>query len=205
MSQPRPRGRPRGRPPAYDRDAALQALTGAFWDHGFAATPLDALAAATAMNRPSLYAAFGDKQAMYLAVLDRYRSDAEAQLRAALWSASDVHAALTALFAAALDFYSAGRLGPRGCLAVGTAATEAVADADIRARLAAVLATLDTVIGERLAIAVADGQLPADFDIAARAMLVAATLHSLATRARAGAARERLQGFVTTAVGVLLA
>jgi len=197
--------RRRGRPPAYDRDAALAALTGAFWDHGFAATPLDALAAATAMNRPSLYAAFGDKQAMYLAVLARYRADAEAHLRAALWSSDDVQAALAAVFAAAIDFYSAGPLGPRGCLAVGTAATEAVADADIRAALAAVLATLDDVIAERLGEAVAVGQLPPGFDPPARAALVAAMLHSLATRARSGHGCARLQAFVVAALPVLLA
>lgn len=196
--------RRRGRPPAYDRDAALLALTDAFWDQGFAATPLDALAAASAMNRPSLYAAFGDKQAMYLAVLDRYDRDAEAQLRAVLWSTDDIGAAVAALFAASIDFYSAGAHGPRGCLAVGTAATAAVADPAIRTALAQVLATMDAVIAERLAAAITAGQLPADFDAPARAALIGATLHSLATRARAGATRSSLEGFVAAAAPVLL-
>src|SRR6516162_6182995 len=62
----------RGRPPAYDRDAALQQATDAFWRAGFSGTSLDDLAAATGMNRPSLYAAFGDKRALYLHALDRY-------------------------------------------------------------------------------------------------------------------------------------
>jgi AcrR family transcriptional regulator len=184
--------RRRGRPPAYDRNAAIAALTSVFWDQGFAATSLDDLASATAMNRPSLYGAFGDKQAMYLAALDRYGRDAEAQLGGILAAVPDVHAAIAALLHAGIDFYLAGDSGPRGCLAVCTAAAEAVTTPAMRDGLAAVLARLDGVIAARLAQAVADKQLPPDFDIAAAAMLIAGTLHSIAVRARAGSPRAEL-------------
>ena len=59
----------RGRPRAYDPDAALKAARDVFWVKGYAATSLDDIAEATGMNRPSLYAAFGDKEAIYLAAL----------------------------------------------------------------------------------------------------------------------------------------
>src|SRR5262245_20822174 len=66
--------RPRGRPRKYDPDDALAKAMGAFWDRGYAATSLDDISAATGMNRPSLYAAFGDKQAIYLKAIERYRA-----------------------------------------------------------------------------------------------------------------------------------
>lgn len=189
IMHPSPR---RGRPPAYDRDAAIAALTRVFWDQGFAATSLDDLASATAMNRPSLYGAFGDKQAMYLAALDRYGHDAEAQLGGLLAAVSDVRAAIAALLHAGIEFYLAGDSGPRGCLAVCTAAAEALTTPAMRDGLAAVLAILDGVIAARLAQGVADGQLPPDYDVAAAAMLIASALHSIAIRARAGSPRAEL-------------
>ncbi len=196
--------RRRGRPPAYQRETALAALITTFWNKGFAATSLDDLAAATGMNRPSLYAAFGDKQAMYLAVLDQYRHDAEAQLAAVLAGEADTAAAVGAMLRAGVDFYTEGGTGMRGCLAVCTAAAESVGNADTRAALAATLATLDTVIAGRLARGVADGDLPAGFDCAGRAAIVAAMLHSIAVRARAGVDRAELLGLADAAAGVLL-
>src|SRR4030095_13685433 len=64
--------RPRGRPRAYDPESALAQATDAFWRTGFSGTSLDDLSAGTGMNRPSLYGAFGDKRALYLATLERY-------------------------------------------------------------------------------------------------------------------------------------
>jgi AcrR family transcriptional regulator len=68
MVQKQPPLRPRGRPRAYDPDVALAQAMDTFWHAGYAGTSLDDLSAATGMNRPSLYAAFGDKRALYLAL-----------------------------------------------------------------------------------------------------------------------------------------
>src|SRR5579883_1226199 len=64
----------RGRPRAYDEETALAQAMRVFWTGGYAATSLDELSAATRMNRPSLYAAFGDKQALYRTLIERYRA-----------------------------------------------------------------------------------------------------------------------------------
>src|SRR5215467_10510913 len=61
-----------GRPRSYDPEVALQRATAAFWDGGFSGTSLDDLSERTGMNRPSLYAAFGDKEALYLKTLESY-------------------------------------------------------------------------------------------------------------------------------------
>ena len=67
--------RPRGRPRSFDEDAVLDRARAAFWNLGYAATTLDELAAATGLNRPSLYGAFGDKHALYVAALERSRDE----------------------------------------------------------------------------------------------------------------------------------
>src|ERR1700744_3554491 len=68
----------RGRPRAYQPEIALGKALDLFRKDGFAATSLDDLSAATGMNRPSLYGAFGDKRELYLKSYERYRADARA-------------------------------------------------------------------------------------------------------------------------------
>ena len=66
----------RGRPRAYEPDVALARRSTCSGRDGFAATSLDDLSAATGMNRPSLYGAFGDKRELYIKSYERYRADA---------------------------------------------------------------------------------------------------------------------------------
>src|SRR3954447_16760215 len=73
-AQPKRRGRPR----AYEPDVALGKALDLFRTTGFAATSLDDLSAATGMNRPSLYGAFGDKRELYIKTYQRYRDNARA-------------------------------------------------------------------------------------------------------------------------------
>src|ERR1700730_11981301 len=68
----------RGRPRAYDPATAVARATETFWKAGYAGTSLDDLVAATGMNRPSLYAAFGDKRDLYLKTLTRYQQQSRA-------------------------------------------------------------------------------------------------------------------------------
>src|SRR5215472_428437 len=68
----------RGRPRAYQPEVALGKALELFRKGGFAATSLDDLSAATGMNRPSLYGAFGDKRELYIKSYQRYRDDARA-------------------------------------------------------------------------------------------------------------------------------
>src|SRR5664279_1796749 len=70
----------RGRPRAYQPEVALGKALDLFRKDGFAATSLDDLSAATGMNRPSLYGAFGDKRELYIKSYQRYRADARAAM-----------------------------------------------------------------------------------------------------------------------------
>src|SRR6478609_6768993 len=62
----------RGRPRSFDREAALERAMLLFWEHGYEATSLSQLTSAMGITPPSLYAAFGDKQALFLEAVDRY-------------------------------------------------------------------------------------------------------------------------------------
>jgi len=132
----RPEPRPRGRPRAYDPEIALQRATESFWRAGYAATSLDDLSAATGMNRPSLYGAFGDKRGLYLAALRRYWELSHVAMEEALASDRTLREVLRRLYRKALAGYFGGKDGPRGCFAIGMATTEAVRDRKIRALLA---------------------------------------------------------------------
>jgi AcrR family transcriptional regulator len=71
----------RGRPKKYDPQTALQAAGGVFWAQGFSGTSLDDLSAAMGMNRPSIYRAFGDKEAVYRLALAQWLCAQHPQLR----------------------------------------------------------------------------------------------------------------------------
>jgi len=133
----------RGRPRAYDPDDALERAIRAFWKTGYSGTSLDDLSAATGMNRPSLYAAFGDKRALYLKALDHYWALGRAAMKEALTYERPLREALMAVYRAALAVYLPEKGDPRGCFAIGTATTEASADLRIRAHFIAGLRDLD--------------------------------------------------------------
>ena len=70
------------RPRSFDPDEALDLARDVFWQKGFQGTSLDDVTAATGLAKPSLYAAFGDKNALFLKVLDRYHAAHRRQRRA---------------------------------------------------------------------------------------------------------------------------
>src|ERR1700760_4937250 len=112
----------RGRPRAYEPDVALAKALDLFRKDGFAATSLDDLSAATGMNRPSLYGAFGDKRELYIKSYQRYRDDARASLIDIFRNEQPLRERLKRIYGIALDIYISGESGPRGCFTVMTAA-----------------------------------------------------------------------------------
>jgi AcrR family transcriptional regulator len=193
----------RGRPRAYDPQAALQRATDSFWRTGYAGTSLDDIAAATGMNRPSLYAAFGDKRALYLEALAQYWELSFAAMREPLAEDMPLDEALMRVYDGALSIYFSGDGRPRGCFVIGTALTEAVEDAEIRQSLAAGFQTFDADFETRFRTAIGKGELRDDADPAALAVLATATMHTIAIRARVGAARTELRELAWKAVRMI--
>lgn len=194
----------RGRPRAYDPQAALQQALGVFWNTGYSGASLDSIATAAGMNRPSLYAAFGDKHALYIKALDQYWETAHAAMRAALTDPGlTLEQALTGFYEGQLAIYFSGDGQPRGCFAIGTATTEAVENQQIRDVLSLRLSQLDADLETRLQTAIDAGELRSGTDAAARAVLASSLLHSISIRARAGKSRNELTGLMRDAVHVI--
>ena len=193
----------RGRPRAYEPDVALGKALDLFRKDGFAATSLDDLSAATGMNRPSLYGAFGDKRELFIKSYQRYREDARAAMAGIFRDELPIRKRLARIYAVALDIYLSGD-SPRGCFTVMTAASEAVSDPDIRAMVLEGFAELDKAFAACFRRAKEKGELPASADPAVLAQLASATIHTIAIRARARTPRKELEAIVNGALDVML-
>lgn len=183
----------RGRPRAFEPDEALSKAVDVFRDGGFAATSLDDLSDAMGINRPSLYGTFGDKRELYLKAYERYRRELNEKFAPVFAPDLTLRAMLKKLYSTALDIYLSGENGPRGCLTMMTASSEAMADPEIRAVVQNTLKSTELTLTKRFEVALATGELSAGGNPAVVAQLVAATINSLAIRARAGLPRSELE------------
>ncbi|MFI5511582.1 TetR/AcrR family transcriptional regulator [Mycobacterium sp. NPDC051804] len=194
--------RRRGRPRAYDPEVALQQARDTFWRNGFAATSMDDLASGMGMNRPSIYAAFGDKRGLYRAAATDYATSSRAWLESALTRERALRDELTSIYRDARDFYLAGDDGPRGCFLIGTAVTESRTDGDVGDIVEATMCGFTAMFTKRFERAERDGEL-SPFAPDALAQIATATLNTLAMRARTGAQREVLDELIEAAVGLI--
>jgi TetR/AcrR family transcriptional regulator, copper-responsive repressor len=194
----------RGRPRAYQPEVALGKALDLFRRDGFAATSLDDLSAATGMNRPSLYGAFGDKRELYIKSYLRYREDARTAMQDIFREQLPIRKRLERIYRVALDIYLSGESGPRGCFTVMTAASEAVSDPDIRAMVLEGFVELDKAFAACFRLAKEQGELPESADPVVLAQLASATIHTIAIRARAQVSRKELEVIVKGAIDVMV-
>ncbi|WP_225951261.1 TetR/AcrR family transcriptional regulator [Mycobacterium sp. OAS707] len=173
-----------------------------FWRGGYAGTSLENLSAGMGMNRPSIYAAFGDKRSLYLRAISEYADMSCDWLATALARPRPLREGLGAVYRYARDFYLAGDESPRGCFLLGTAVTEASQDAEVRAIVEATLASFTATFAERFERAEREGELsphPPD----ALAHIATATLNTLSVRARTGAPTAVLDALIGATVDVI--
>jgi TetR/AcrR family transcriptional regulator, copper-responsive repressor len=192
--------RPRGRPRSYDPQQALRRARDSFWRAGYAGTSLDDLAAAMAMNRPSVYAAFGDKRALYEQTLARYAANSCTALERTLALPGSLREILGFVYAGATEFYLAGGRA-RGCYLVGTALTEARASRKVRALLESTFQRFTQLFEARFELAAAE--LSTAPDPSALAHIATATLNTLSLRARSGAGRATLEALSSATIAVI--
>jgi TetR/AcrR family transcriptional regulator, copper-responsive repressor len=193
----------RGRPRAYEPDVALGKALDLFRKEGFAATSLDDLSAATGMNRPSLYGAFGDKRELFIKSYQRYRDDARAAMIDVFRGELPIRARLARVYAIALDIYLSGE-SPRGCFTVMTAASEAVFDPQIRGMVLEGFVELDKAFAACFRQAREKRELPESADPIVLSHLASATIHTIAIRAHAGVPRKELEAIVKGAIDLMV-
>jgi len=192
--------RSRGRPRAFITAEVLDRVHTVFMEKGFAAASLDELAAASGLNRPSLYAAFGDKEQLYITTLRFYGEKSIAGLDAILDGPGTIKHRLGKVYKAAIDLYTAPphRLG---CMIVGTAAVESPS----HPRIAAVANELLAAIEKSLERAFAASDLAKKPSPAARARMAGAIMYAIAIRARLGTKAADLRAFAASMVPTICA
>lgn len=189
------------RPRSFDIDDALAAATGVFLQHGFDGATLEDLTTAMGVNKPSLYAAFGDKSALYAKVLGGYAAMAKSAMEAALNSGDTLDHAVRGLLRGAIEVYAPARGDHRGCLIATTATTVAGSDPAIRKVVAAFLSEVDRLIEATIERRFGAG-LAAKAAASVTAVLTA-TIYSLAIRARAGTPRKQLLAIAENAIDTI--
>jgi AcrR family transcriptional regulator len=181
----------RGRPRTFDRAAALRRAMEVFWAKGYEGTSLADLTVAMGINSPSLYAAFGNKEALFLEATELYTQVEGTGIWTVLETAPNARDAIAGFLTATADAYSQDDK-PRGCLiALGALhhdTTSEVICTDLKRRRAENLSALQ----RRLRRGVAEGELPKDFDCAAAATFYATVQHGMSIQARDGAPHEAL-------------
>ena len=181
--------RQRGRPRTFDSAVALDSAAELFWANGFADTSLDDLSAAMGMGRPSIYNAFGDKEALFIRALERYRDTTGSSPLRAMETEDSIRDAVDAFFRQIVEYTTADS-SHLGCL-LGSVAP--VPDLPVVRRfLKENLAEIEVQIAERLAAAVRHGQLPSDYSPEQGAHRAINAMLSLNARARLGTSREEL-------------
>lgn len=181
----------RGRPREFDPEEALDRALQLFWRKGYEGTSLSDLTEAMGITRPSLYAAFGNKEDLFRRAVDRYSEGPAAYFREAL-AAPTARAVAERLLRGAADL-GGEQCHPPGCLLVNGALSCGDAAEVARRELLSRRAAGEAAIRRRLERAQAEGDLPAKADSAALARYVAALVYGMAVLASGGATREDLQ------------
>ncbi|WGL53548.1 TetR/AcrR family transcriptional regulator [Nocardioides sp. BP30] len=188
----------RGRPRAFDVDEALDRAVEVFWRLGYEGASLTALTEAMGINRPSLYAAFGDKEALFQRAVSRYAEVDMAYAREALDQPTAYEVVASFLHANVDALTQPDR--PSGCLSVQGALATGSDGGRVAAFLASSRLAGERGLAERLARAVADGDLPAETDPEAMARFVMALSEGHAVHAAAGVDRASLHASVDVAL-----
>src|ERR1700736_1004990 len=180
-----------GRPRAFDPDAALERAMHVFWAKGYEGASLSNLTRAMRINRPSLYAAFGNKEELFRKVLDRYMDGPLAYFGEAL-AAPKARDVVEQIFFGAADMPSDPRT-PAGCLVVQGALACGDAAGSVRKEIAARRAAAKAALRRRFQRAKREGDLPPSADPAELSHYVMTVLHGMAVQGADGASPDQLR------------
>ncbi len=195
--QTTPARRPRGRPRAFDRDQALARAMDVFWSKGYEAASLADLTKAMDINPPSLYAAFGDKEDLFIEAVRRYHENVRQSCPYAgeRIARDAVERLLTELATLFTD-----RSHPAGCLAVMAMITSSTSSARLQEMLSDERSEARSRLRERIRQGLHDGDVPAATDVGALTDFYVAVINGMSLQAREGASRKSLLSMVEMAM-----
>jgi len=189
-----------GRPRTFDVDQALDRALGVFWRKGYEGASICDLTEAMGINPPSLYAAFGNKEALFCRALDRYAATNGAFIHEALAAGSAREGIAAILHGTARSLTD--KSNPAGCLLVQGIAGAGEHAQCIRDELNARRAATQKVVRDRFQQAKDEGELPEDADPAALARYFFTVTQGMAIQAAAGASRKELERVADMALRV---
>src|SRR5437660_7311851 len=187
-----------GRPRSFETGKALDAAMKVCWCKGYEGASLSDLTRAMGINRPSLYAAFGDKESLFRKVLDRYDSGPAAYVQEAMHQPT-ARAVVQRLMEGAADLATASG-NPRGCLFVQSALACGDKAEGIRNDLILRRDAGEKAVRLRLKRAQAEGDLPRDANTADLARYVVTVIQGIAVQAAGGATRNELRRVIENAL-----
>jgi len=189
-----------GRPLSFDRDTALERAMLVFWRYGYEAASLQELTSAMGITPPSLYAAFGDKEKLFLEAVERYSSKSCDALDCLFAQAPTARDAIERMLqSSAVELTCPSH--PPGCLVVTattncSASAEHVQDAMVQRRN-----NVEEKIRKRIERGITEGDLPSSTDVSALTLFYTTVMHGMSTQARdSGGDRDKLLAIATTSM-----
>ncbi len=190
----------KGRPREFCVDQALAAALRVFWSKGYEGSSLSDLTEAMGITRPSLYAAFGNKEALFRKALDLYEREKLAFMGEALQAPTSRQVA-ERLLRGALDMQTS-ECEPRGCLRVISSVACGAEAESIRAEVLERRASSHQALLDRFQRAKDEGDLPPNVEAEALANYLSALLQGMSIQAGGGASRKQLEDLVATGLAM---
>lgn len=188
----------KGRPREFCVDQALAAALHVFWAKGYEGASMADLTAAMGITKPSLYAAFGNKEALFHKALDLYEAEKVAYTRLALEQPT-ARAVAEYFLRGAVEAQTASD-DPHGCMGVISALACSPQAESIKADVVARRSSSQAALVERFERAKREGDLPAHIDAGGLTLYLYAILQGMAVQASTGATRAEIERMVGTSL-----
>ena len=190
----------RGRPREFCPEKALAAALRVFWQRGYEGASISELTDAMGITRPSLYACFGNKEALFRKAFDLYERDKLCYVSSAL-DAPTARGVAERLLRGGLSIHCSDG-DPQGCLGVFSSLTCGGEADSVREELIARRASSDAALVDRFTRAKAEGDLPDLIEPEALACYLITVIQGMAVRAAAGTPRAALERLIETTLAV---
>lgn len=188
-----------GRQKSFDTDQVIEQAMLLFWERGYEAASMADLSAAMGLNPPSIYAAFGNKQALFERCAAHYAQSVAAYApRALAGEATAAQALHRYVFEAIGAFSSEDR--PKGCLLVSAATNCGKSSLGAQDLLAGYRQASEAMIADRIRRGIEEGDMPASAEPGLLAKYVAVLIQGLAAQARDGATADELHSVAELAL-----